>query len=93
VLYILAEAGIVGLVSILAILLATIRRNLRLRNHPEYGIASFGLAFALTANLIGWFSDDSGFFGPHTGYLVWLLIGLCEALQRLAARPREILYP
>jgi putative inorganic carbon (HCO3(-)) transporter len=84
-LYILAEAGIIGFISIVAVLLATIRANLRIRNHPEYGLVAFALALALTANLIGWFADDSTFFGPHASYLVWLLVGLCEAVQRLAS--------
>lgn len=83
-LYILAQFGIIGFVSLLAIVLGALRSNWRLRAHPRWGIVALGLAFALTVNLIGWFSDDSTFFSPHAGYLVWIVIGLSEAVRNLA---------
>jgi hypothetical protein len=43
------------------------------------------LAFALTANLFGWFSDDASFLGAHASYVVWLFVGLSEAVLNLAA--------
>lgn len=83
-LYILAQYGIIGFVSLLAIVLGVLRSNWRLRAHPRVGIIASGLAFALTVNLIGWFSDDSTFFSPHAGYLVWVVIGLSEAVRNIA---------
>ena len=83
-LYLLAESGIVGLVGMLAIMLGTMRKSLSLRRHPEYGVIALGLAFGLTCNLIGWFGDDSTFTGPHTSYLLWLIVGLSEAVRNLA---------
>jgi putative inorganic carbon (HCO3(-)) transporter len=83
-LYLLGQSGILGLVSMLAILLGTVRNNLRLRFHSEFGLIAAALAFALITNLIGWFGDDSTFYGPHTSYLVWLIVGLSEAVRRLA---------
>lgn len=88
-LYILAQYGIVGFVSLLAIVLGALRSNWRLRAHPSMGIVALGLAFALTVNLIGWFSDDSSFFSPHAGYLVWVVIGLSEAVRNIAGAKRN----
>jgi O-antigen ligase len=85
-LYILVMYGAIGLVSILAVFLGSIRANLRLKGNEEYGLIGLALAFALTTTLICGFSDDSGFFGPHASYLVWLLVGISEVTRRLAAR-------
>lgn len=85
-LYILAQFGIIGFVSLLAIVLGALRSNWRLRTDRQWGMVALGLAFALTVNLIGWFSDDSTFFSPHAGYLVWVVIGLSEAVRNFAAR-------
>jgi hypothetical protein len=60
---------------------------LKLRSHPCLGLIALALAFALCTNLIGWFGDDSTFFGPHTSYLVWLLLGLSEVLRNLSHKP------
>lgn len=84
--YLLADTGLLGIVSILAVIVGTIVRNLRLRADPKLGLMGLALAFALTANLFGWFSDDSVFFGPHCSYLLWLLVGLSEAVFNLSAR-------
>jgi O-antigen ligase len=83
-LYLLVQVGIVGLIATLVIMLGNIRGNLRLKAHPELGPMALALAFALIVNMFGWFSDDSSFFGPHASYLVWLLLGLSEAVRRLA---------
>jgi O-antigen ligase len=83
-LYLLAESGLVGLVGMLAIVLGTLRKNIRLRLHPEFGMIALALAFSLTTNLVGWFGDDSTFTGPHTSYLLWLVVGLSEAVRNLA---------
>jgi hypothetical protein len=88
-LYLLAESGIVGLVGMLAIMLGTMRKSLSLRRHPECGVIALGLAFGLTCNLIGWFGDDSTFTGPHTSYLLWLIVGLSEAVRNLARRSSD----
>lgn len=85
-LYILAQFGLVGFVSILVIVLGALRSDWKLRGDPKLGIVALGLAFALTVNLIGWFSDDSTFFSPHAGYLVWVIIGLSEAVRNIALR-------
>ncbi len=90
-LYLLAESGIIGFVGMLAIMLSTLRRSLSLRGHPEFGMIALGLAFALTCNLIGWGGDDSTFTGPHTSYLLWLIVGLSEAVWNLTRRaPAEL---
>jgi O-antigen ligase len=73
-LYLLAESGLIGLFSMLFIVVGNVRSNLKLRSHPCLG-------------LIGWFGDDSTFFGPHTSYLVWLLLGLSEVLRNLSHKP------
>ncbi len=80
-LYLLGQSGVVGLVSMLAILLGAVRSNLSLRTDPKFGLIASALAFALIANLIGWFGDDSTLYGPHTSYLVWLIVGLSEAVR------------
>jgi len=86
-LYLLAEAGIVGLVSMMAVVFGSIRSNLSLKANPEWGMIALALAFALITNIVGWFGDDSTFFGPHTSYLVWLLIGLSETIRHLSLHP------
>jgi O-antigen ligase len=83
-LYILVQFGLIGLSCMLIIMLGSIRANLSLRTDPKLGLIALALAFALTTNMVGWFSDDSGFFGPHASYLVWLFIGLSEATHNLA---------
>lgn len=86
-LYLLANYGLVGTVAVVAMVLASIRSNLRLlRERPEVAAIAGALAFALTVNLIGWFSDDSTYLGPHTSYVLWLIVGLSEALRRMRAR-------
>jgi O-antigen ligase len=83
-LYLLVQGGIIGLVAVLRVMLGNIRGCLSLRNTPELGPIAFALGFALMTNMIGWFSDDSGFFGPHASYLVWLFLGLSEVIRNLA---------
>jgi O-antigen ligase len=83
-LYISAELGIVGLVAVLFVLVSTVRTNLKLRADPWLGPATLALAFGLTTAMLGGFSDDSPFFGPHGSYLVWFFVGLSEAIRNLA---------
>lgn len=84
-LYLLASLGLVGTVSVLAVMLTAIRSNLHIvRARSLVSWIAAALAFAMMTNLIGWFADDSGFFGPHAGYLLWLLVGLSEALTRMS---------
>ena len=85
-LYLLAESGIVGLAGMLMIMLPTLRRTLSLRHNAEFGIIALAIAFAITVNMIGWCGDDSTFTGPHTSYLLWLMVGLGEALGNLARK-------
>jgi hypothetical protein len=63
----------------MAIFISSIRRNLE----PRFGLIGVALAFSIAVNLMGGFSDDSGFNGPHASYLLWLVIGLSEALRSL----------
>jgi len=83
-LYLMVQFGLVGLVATLAVMFGSIWSNLRLRGNRELRLAALALAFALIANLVGWFSDDGSFFGPHTSYLVWLLVGVSEAVRNLS---------
>lgn len=83
-LYLLVQMGVVGFVSVLAVILKSIKNDLSLKADRELGLISLALAFALSANMVGWFSDDSSFFGPHASYLVWLFIGLSEVICNLA---------
>ena len=84
-LYLLASIGLVGTMSVLVILVSTLRSNLRdAGTNPDLRLLKLALAFALAANMIGWFGDDSGFYGPHAGYLLWLFVGLSEAIPRIA---------
>jgi hypothetical protein len=82
-LYILAVGGLIGFSTMLMIFFGNIRNSFRMGKHPELGLVALGLAFALIVNMIGWFSDDSTFVGPHTGYLLWLFVGLSEAVYNL----------
>ena len=81
-LYLLASLGIVGTVSIMIVMLGSIRTNLRLHTDPEWGLIGLALAFAFVANMFGWFGDDASFLGAHANYLLWLLIGLSEAISQ-----------
>jgi putative inorganic carbon (HCO3(-)) transporter len=83
-LYLLAVGGLIGFSTMLVILLGTIRANFRIAKHSELGLVALGLAFALVVNMIGWFSDDSTFVGPHAGYLLWLFVGLSESVRNLS---------
>lgn len=89
-LFLLANFGIIGTAAVLVIMIAAIRSNLQLfRSRSDFGLLGLAIAFALVTNMIGWFGDDSGFFGPHAAYLVWLLLGLSEAARRLATHKPE----
>jgi len=87
-LYLLASIGLVGTLSVLVIMVSTLRSNLQdVGVDPDLRLLKLALAFALATNLIGWFGDDSGFYGPHAGYLLWLFVGLSEAIPRIAEWP------
>ena len=81
--YLLAESGIIGFASLAAVMLRSIRDNLRIKAHAQLGPIALALAFAIAVNWVGGFSDDSPFVGPHAGYLLWLFVGLSEALRNL----------
>jgi O-antigen ligase len=81
--FLLANYGLIGAFSVMTIMVATIRRNVWLaRTSQANMLLGLALAFALSVNMIGWFADDSGFFGPHAGYLLWLFIGLSEVTAK-----------
>lgn len=83
-LYLLANYGLIGTISVLYVLWKSVRTNLNLFTEGESKVrlVAGALAFAICCNLVGWFSDDSGFLGPHAGYLLWILVGLSEVLWR-----------
>jgi O-antigen ligase len=84
-LLLMANTGIVGLFAILVIILGSLRSNLQLMKSGSYMRSlPWALAFALSTNLLGWFSDDSPLVGPHASYLLWLFVGLSEVIARLA---------
>ena len=83
-LYLLSELGLIGLAAVLFVFLRSIRTNLRQVGAPRLRYAAFGLAFALTTAMVGGCSDDSVLYGPHGSYLVWLLIGMSEAVSNLS---------
>jgi O-antigen ligase len=93
--YLLSELGLIGLAAMLFIFLRTVRTNLRQLGDPVpgYGLryAALGLAFALTTALVGGCSDDSVLYGPHGSYLVWLFIGMSEAVSNLPATSSQAL--
>jgi O-antigen ligase len=84
-LYLLSELGVIGLAAMVFIFLRTIRTNLQLLSTPGLGYAALGLAFALTTTFVGGCSDDSALYGPHSSYLVWLFIGMSQAVFDLSA--------
>lgn len=90
-LYLLSSLGLLGAVSVLAIMFSSIRSSLRvMRTHSKMSWIGLAIAFALIASMIGWFGDDSAFLGAHGSYLLWLLIGLSEALRRISAREMQL---
>jgi O-antigen ligase len=92
-LYLLAESGLAGFISIMAVLIGTIRNNLRLRHSPQFALIGLALAFSVAVNLVGGFSDDSPFVGPHTSYLLWLVVGVSEALLNLSRKTAVLSQP
>lgn len=86
-LYLLANYGLIGTAAVVAVIAGAIRSSIRIfRNDRRLALMGLALAFGLAVNLIGWFSDDSTYLGPHTSYLLWLFIGLSEVLVRLSRR-------
>jgi O-antigen ligase len=83
-LYFAAELGILGLLAMLLVLVPTVWTSLKLRTDAWVGSAALALAFGICAAMLGGFSDDSPFYGPHCGYLIWLFVGLGEATANLA---------
>ena len=82
--YLLAISGIVGLISMVAVLFGSIRNNLRTMPSPELTVLTTALAFAITTTMFAALTDDGPFFSPHAAYLLWFLVGVGEALRRLA---------
>jgi len=84
-LYLLANFGLVGTVSVLLIIVGALRSNIKVMlSRSETAGIGLALAFALATNMIGGFADDSGFFGPHASSLLWIFIGLSEVLLTLS---------
>jgi len=85
-LYLLANYGLVGTIAVVAVMVGAIKSGIRImRDDPSLAYIGAALAFAVTVNLIGWFSDYSTYLGPHTSYLLWLAIGLTEVIRNLSA--------
>jgi O-antigen ligase len=89
-LYLLSELGVLGLGSVIFVIVGNIRNNLSLRTNPKFGQIALAMAFALTTALVGGSSDDSPLYGPHTSYLLWLIVGLSGAVYNLATAPERI---
>lgn len=86
-LYLLANYGLIGTCAVVIVMAGSIRSSIRvIREHTAYALLAGALAFSIAVNFIGWFSDDSTYLGPHTSYLLWLMIGLTEVVRRLASQ-------
>lgn len=89
-LYLLANYGLVGTCAVVAVMTGSIRSCTKIiRENAGFALLAGALAFSIAVNFIGWFSDDSTYLGPHTSYLLWLMIGLTEVVRRLAAQERS----
>ena len=83
----LAEQGLVGIAALLLLILAAGRMVLALRRSSDPRIRNFGLGLLgagialLVSNLF-----DVTFVDPKTSMLVWTLLGVGAALQRIDAR-------
>jgi O-antigen ligase len=82
-LYVLAEFGAIGLIAFLIVIGGSILGALSLKNYAPLARLGIALAFAMTTVLIAGSADDSPVFGSHSGYLLWLFIGLSEAMNRI----------
>lgn len=86
-LYLLANYGLIGTGAVVAVMAGSIRSSIRvIREHAGFALLAGALAFSIAVNFVGWFSDDSTYLGPHTSYLLWLMIGLTEVVRRLASQ-------
>ena len=93
-LYLLANYGLLGTTAVVVVLWKSIRSSLAvMAQDPRLRLIAAALAFAVAVNMVGWFSDDSGYLGPHAGYLLWLLVGLSQAVSRLSAAEFPLLEP
>jgi putative inorganic carbon (HCO3(-)) transporter len=92
-LYLLSELGLAGLMAVVIVIASNIRTSLQSFRAPAFRYVALALAFALTTTLVGGWSDDSPLYGPHSSYLVWLLIGMSEVVLNLAASNSRILGP
>ena len=83
----LAEQGLVGIAALFLLILAAGRMVLALRRSSDPRIRNFGLGLLgagialLVSNLF-----DVTFVDPKTSMLVWTLLGVGAALQRIDAR-------
>jgi putative inorganic carbon (HCO3(-)) transporter len=90
-LYLLANYGLIGTAAVVFIIASSIRSGIQVaRTHSRYALIAGALSFAIAANLIGWLSDDSTYLGPHTSYLLWLFVGLVEAVRNLQAKDESL---
>lgn len=86
-LYLLANYGLIGTIAVVAVIARAIRSGIRtFRDSVHLRLIGAALAFGLAVNLVGWFSDDSTYLGPHTSYLLWLFVGLTEVVANLNRR-------
>jgi O-antigen ligase len=88
-LYILSELGLIGLGAMVFIFSRTVRTNMQVSDTPELRYLALALAFALITVFVGGCSDDSVLYGPHMSYLVWLFVGMSEAVHNLSAPTSE----
>lgn len=87
-LYLLANYGLIGTGAVVAVMAGSVRSSIRvIREHGAFALLAGALAFSIAVNFIGWFSDDSTYLGPHTSYLLWLMVGLAEVVKNLQGDP------
>jgi hypothetical protein len=91
-LYILSQFGIAGFLAIFGVFVYALWLMIRI-GRGQFGQAdgdlrgiAFALGFAIIVLLISGSADDSTLFGPHTSYLIWLLIGLTDVVARFSKR-------
>jgi putative inorganic carbon (hco3(-)) transporter len=94
-LYILSQFGIVGFLAVFGVFVYALLLMVRV-GRAKFGQAdidlrwiAFALGFSIIVLLVSGSADDSTLFGPHTSYLIWLLIGLTDVVARFARKNQD----
>lgn len=89
-LYILSQFGIIGFISIFGVFVYALWLMVRVSRAKVAPVdrdlrwAALALGFALVVLIVSGAADDSTLFGPHTSYLIWLIVGLTDVVTRLS---------